>query len=146
MNVSIAARPIRLLLVEDNPGDADLTREVLESGKVLVAVDVVEDGEKALDYLMKRGPYASADTPDLIFLDINLPKLHGRQVLAEIRSHAHLRAVPVVMLTSSNAEEDIAECYALGANCFVTKPVRLDEFQNIIRAIEGFWFTIVRLP
>lgn len=137
---------IRLLLVEDNPGDADLTLDTLAHSKLRLKVDVCTDGEKALDYLLGRPPYAKTEPPDLVVLDLNLPKLDGREVLAEMKKHDDLRVVPVVVLTSSDAERDVVESYALGASCYVTKPVDLKAFQSIVRAIEGFWFTVVKLP
>jgi CheY-like chemotaxis protein len=138
--------PIRVLLVEDNPGDADLTRETLESGKLHLHIDVVNDGAKALDFLARRAPYQACPAPDLILLDLNLPKVDGRGVLKAIRADEVLRAIPVVILTSSDAEQDIVKSYELGANCYVTKPVGIDAFQAIVRTVENFWFTVVRLP
>jgi CheY-like chemotaxis protein len=138
--------PIRVLLVEDNPGDADLTRETLQDGKLMVHIDVVTDGTRALDFLLRRPPFADAKPPDLILLDLNLPKMGGREVLAELSRHEALRVIPVVVLTSSEAEQDVAKSYELGANCFVTKPVGLEAFQAIVHAIESFWFTVVKLP
>jgi len=135
-------RPIRVLLVEDNPGDAELTRETLEAGQLLVDITVVSDGAAAVDYLLRRGPHL----PELVILDLNLPKLDGRQVLAEMKRHAELRMIPVVVLTSSDAEKDIVESYTVGASCYVTKPVDLTAFQSIVRSIEGFWFSVVKLP
>ena len=140
------SQPIRVLLVEDNPGDADLTKETLEAGKLHMAIDVVVDGAQAVDYLLRRPPYTAAEAPDLILLDLNLPKLDGRQVLAEIKTHELLRRIPVVVLTSSDAERDIVESYGLGANCYVTKPVGFEAFQSIVRSVEDFWFSVVRLP
>lgn len=142
----VQPRPIRILLVEDNPGDADLTQETLEMSKVRLGLDVVDDGEQALDYLLKRGRYTDAVTPDLVILDLNLPRLSGREVLAEIKGHNSLKSIPVVMLTSSDSEADIAATYALGASCYVTKPVGLEAFQSIVKKIEEFWFTVVKLP
>ncbi len=139
-------QPIHVLLVEDNPGDADLTRETLETSKIRITISVVVDGTEALAYLLRRAPYTAAQQPDLILLDLNLPKMGGREVLAEIKRHPGLRAIPVVVLTSSDAEQDISKSYELGANCYVTKPVGLDAFQNIVRSVEGFWFTVVKLP
>jgi CheY-like chemotaxis protein len=139
-------RPIRLLLVEDNPGDADLTLETLESGRLRLETAVVTDGEAAVAYLLRKLPYANVARPDLILLDLNLPKLDGREVLAEIRRHDETRRIPVVVLTSSDAERDIVASYELGANCYVTKPVDLADFQAIVRSVEGFWFTVVKLP
>jgi CheY-like chemotaxis protein len=137
---------IRVLLVEDNPGDADLTRETLEDGKLFVQIDVVVDGAQALDFLLRRSPFTDALQPDLILLDLNLPKMGGREVLAEIKKHPSLRVIPVVVLTSSDAEQDVVKSYELGASCYVTKPVGLQAFQSIVHAIEKFWFTVVRLP
>lgn len=141
-----AARPIEILMVEDNPGDVRLTREALKDGKVLNALHVVEDGVAALDFLFKRAPYENAVRPDLVLLDLNLPKLDGRQVLAAIKSDPDLKVIPVVVLTTSEAEEDILSAYQLAANCYVTKPVDLHQFNRIVQAIEGFWLTIVKLP
>jgi CheY-like chemotaxis protein len=138
--------PIRVLLVEDNPGDADLTKETLESGKLHLQVEVVNDGAKALDYLHRRAPYEAADVPNLVLLDLNLPKVDGAGVLAAMRGSDALRRIPVVVLTSSDAERDIVQSYELGANCYVTKPVGLEAFQESIRSVEQFWFTVVRLP
>ncbi len=139
-------QPIHVLLVEDNPGDADLTAETLATSKIYIKIDVVVDGVQALARLLKQAPYENARTPDLILLDLNLPKMGGREVLAEIKRHLSLRSIPVVVLTSSDAEQDIAESYELGANCYVTKPVGLQAFQSIVRAVEGFWFSVVKLP
>lgn len=139
-------RAVRVLLVEDNPGDADLTRETLESNRLLVEISVVVDGEQAIDFLLARGAYRDAELPDIVILDLNLPKMDGREVLAEMKRHERLRMIPVVILTSSDAERDIAQSYALGANCYVTKPVDLVAFQSIVKSIDGFWFTVVKLP
>ena len=138
--------PIRVLLVEDNPGDAHLTRDTLEQSKLLVDITVTTDGEDALDYLLARGNYVGAELPDLIVLDLNLPKLGGREVLAEMKQHEQLRSIPVVVLTSSDAERDVVMSYPLGASCYVTKPVGLEAFQANVRSIESFWFTVVKLP
>lgn len=138
--------PIRVLLVEDNPGDAHLTRDTLEQSKLLVHITVTTDGEDALDYLLGRGNYVGVELPDLIVLDLNLPKLGGREVLAEMKQHEQLRGIPVVVLTSSDAERDVVMSYQLGASCYVTKPVGLEAFQAIVRSIESFWFTVVKLP
>jgi CheY-like chemotaxis protein len=137
---------IRVLLVEDNPGDADLTMETLEDGRLHLEITVAIDGAEALDRLLRRPPYENAERPDLILLDLNLPKVGGREVLAQVKQHPSLRAIPIVILTSSDAEQDIVKSYDLGANCYVTKPVGLESFQAIVRAIEGFWFSAVRLP
>jgi len=140
------SRSIRVLLVEDNPGDADLTKETLEDCRLHVAIDVAIDGAEALDRLFRRPPYVGVELPDLIFLDLNLPKMSGREVLAQIKQHPSLRTIPVVILTSSDAEQDVVKSYELGANCYVTKPVGLEAFQSIVRSVEGFWFTVVKLP
>jgi CheY-like chemotaxis protein len=139
-------KPIEILLVEDNPGDADLAREALENGKVLNTLHVVGDGELAMAFLRGEGPYTKAPRPDLILLDLNLPRKDGREVLAEVKSDAGLRCIPVVILTTSKAEEDILKTYDLHANCFITKPIDLDQFIKVVQAIEEFWFTIVKLP
>ncbi|MFL6625013.1 MAG: response regulator [Burkholderiaceae bacterium] len=140
------SRPIRVLLVEDNPGDADLTKETLEDCRLHIEIDIAIDGAAALDRLFRRPPYAGAELPDLIFLDLNLPKMSGREVLAQIKQHSSLRTIPVVILTSSDGEQDVVRSYELGANCYVTKPVGLEAFQAIVRSVEGFWFTVVKLP
>ena len=137
---------IRVLLVEDNEADAYLTRETLEASKLHVEIAIASDGVEACDDLLRRPPYADIVLPDLILLDLNLPRLDGRQVLEELRRHEVLRPIPVVILTSSDAERDIAQSYELGANCYVTKPVGLDAFQSIVRTVENFWFTVVKLP
>jgi CheY-like chemotaxis protein len=139
-------RSVHVLLVEDNPGDADLTCDALEKGDLVLRTSVVVDGAEALAFLQRRTPYANASTPDLILLDLNLPKLDGRQVLREIRRDDELRHIPVVILTSSDAEKDIVESYRLGANCYITKPVDLTDFQSILRCLGAFWFTVVKLP
>jgi DNA-binding response OmpR family regulator len=138
--------PIRVLLVEDNPGDAELTRDTLTQSKLFIQIAVALDGEDALDYLLARGDYSGVALPDLIVLDLNLPKLGGREVLAEMKKHDQLRSIPVVVLTSSDAEKDVVMSYKLGASCYVTKPVGLAAFQAIVKSIENFWFTVVKLP
>lgn len=139
-------RPLHVLLVEDNPGDAELTCEAFETSKLLLKIDVVVDGAEALDFLLRQGAYTGAALPDIVLLDLNVPKIDGRQVLATIRATDSLRHLPVVVLTSSDAELDIIESYRMGANCYVTKPVDLQAFQAIVRSVEGFWFTVVKLP
>lgn len=139
-------RPLRVLLVEDNEADAELTRETLESSKIRIDLEVVNDGLAAIAYLLRRPPFEKARGPDVILLDLNLPKMDGRQVLAEIKQHEDLLQIPVVILTSSDADKDIARSYKLGANCYVTKPVGLEAFQSIVRSIESFWFMLVKLP
>jgi len=137
---------IEILMVEDNPGDVRLTREALKGGKVLNRLHVAEDGVAALDFLYRRPPYQDAPRPDLVLLDLNLPKMDGREVLARIKSDESLRLIPVVVLTTSQAEEDVLRAYRLNANCYVTKPVDLHQFNRIVQAIEEFWLTVVRLP
>jgi CheY-like chemotaxis protein len=140
------AEAIDILLVEDSPADVDLTREALEDAKVRNTLHVVEDGVEALAFLRRDGQYAGAPRPDLILLDLNLPKKDGREVLAEIKADPTLRRIPVVILTTSEAEQDILRSYDLHANCYVTKPVDLEQFITVIRSIENFWLVIVKLP
>ena len=141
-----AVAPIEILLVEDNPGDARLTREALKDGRVHHHLSVVADGVEAMAFLRAEGGHARAPRPDLILLDLNIPKMDGRQVLAEIKADPDLVRIPVVVLTTSKAEEDIARTYDLHANCYINKPVDLDQFMTVVKAIEDFWLTIVRLP
>lgn len=141
-----AAHPIEILLVEDNPGDIRLTQEALREGKVLNRISVVRDGEEALAYLRREGQYREAPRPEMILLDLNLPKRNGQSVLAEIKEDPDLRRIPVVVLTSSQAEQDILATYNLHANCYITKPMDLDQFIRVVHSIESFWLTIVRLP
>jgi len=146
LNAMLSAPPIEILLVEDNPGDVELTREALHDSKVHMNLSVVSDGVEALAFLRRQTRYADAPRPDLILLDLNLPRKDGRGVLAEIKADPELRQIPVVILTSSQAEQDILRAYELHANCYVTKPVDLDQFITIVRSIEQFWFTVVKLP
>jgi two-component system, chemotaxis family, response regulator Rcp1 len=139
-------QPVEILLVEDNPGDARLTQEALKDGKVYNNLTVVPDGVEAMAYLRREGRYAKASQPDLILLDLNLPKKDGREVLQEIKADERLRLIPVVVLTSSAAEQDVLKSYGLHANCYVTKPVDLDQFIGAVKAIENFWLTVVTLP
>jgi len=139
-------KPIEILLVEDNPGDVDLAREALEGGKVRNTLHVVGDGEAALAFLRRQGQYASAPRPGLVLLDLNLPKKNGREVLAEIKADEDLKRIPVVVLTTSKSEEDILRSYNLHANCYITKPIDLNQFIKVVHAIEDFWLTIVQLP
>lgn len=139
-------RPIEILLVEDNPGDVRLTMEALKEGKVRNRVSVVGDGVEALAFLRREGEYAGAPRPDLILLDLNLPKKDGREVLVEVKADAELRSIPVVVLTTSQAEEDIGKVYGLNGNCYITKPVGLEEFFCVVRSVVGFWINIVKLP
>ena len=139
-------KPIEIFLVEDNPGDVRLTQEAFKEGKVRNNLSVVEDGLEALAFLRREGKYAGAPRPDLILLDLNLPRKDGRLVLADIKEDPKLRSIPVVILTPSKAEEDIVRTYNLHANCYITKPVDLDQFIRVVRCIEDFWLTIVKLP
>lgn len=138
--------PIKILLVEDNPGDVRLTLEALKDASLPSEVDVVTDGEEALSYLRQEGDHAGIELPDLILLDLNLPRKDGREVLEEIKDDPSLKKIPVVVLTTSEAESDIVKVYELHANCYITKPVDLDRFMNVIKTIEEFWFGIVNLP
>lgn len=140
------SRPIEVLLVEDNPGDVRLTREALKEGKVHNNLHVAPDGVEALAFLRREGKYADEVRPDLILLDLNLPRKGGREVLEEVKGDPALRNIPVVILTSSQAEQDIARAYDLHANCYITKPVDLDQFITVVKSIEDFWFTVVKLP
>jgi two-component system response regulator len=139
-------RSINILLVEDNPGDVVLARIAFEKSKFSVNVQVVTDGEEALEFLYKKGKHAGADTPDLILLDLNLPVKSGSEVLEELKSDTKLKVIPVIVLTTSQAEWDIIQCYRLHANCFVNKPFGFDSFDKVVTCIEDFWFNIVRLP
>jgi CheY-like chemotaxis protein len=138
--------PIEILLVEDNPNDVVLTRETLRDAKVFNNLHVAEDGEEALRFLRREDEFADAPRPDLILMDLNLPNIDGRELLAIIKDEDDLKTIPVVILTTSEADEDILATYKLHANCYITKPVNLDEFSKVVRAVEDFWFTLVRLP
>lgn len=135
-----------ILLVEDDQGDVELTQYTIEKSKIFIDLRVVGDGVEALAFLRQEGKYGGVPRPDLILLDLNMPRMDGRTFLAEMRADEALKAIPVVVLTTSQAEEDIIRSYRLGANCYVTKPVGLAEFTRVVNAIEDFWFTIVRLP
>ena len=139
-------RPIKILLVEDNPGDVELTQDALLKSKVVTEVAVVGDGEEAMEYLRRQGRYAEELPPDLVLLDLNLPKKDGLEVLKELREATDLKHIPVVVLTTSEAERDILASYQLGANCFISKPVDLTQFRIVVESIDDFWFTIVKLP
>jgi two-component system, chemotaxis family, response regulator Rcp1 len=139
-------KPIEILLVEDNPGDADLAREALEGGKIKNNLFVVGDGEAAMNFLFQAEPYTDMPRPDLILLDLNLPRKDGREVLADIKAHKDLKRIPVVVLTTSKSEEDVLRSYNLHANCFITKPIDLNQFIKVVRSIEDFWLSIVVLP
>ena len=138
--------PIDVLLVEDSPSDAKLTAKTFQKAKVLNNLHIVEDGVEAMDFLRRVGDYQDAPRPDLILLDLNLPKKDGRKVLAEIKDDPNLANIPVVVLTTSEAEEDILRSYALRANCYITKPVTLKQFIKVVESIEDFWLTVVKLP
>ena len=140
------APPIEILLVEDNLGDARLTREALKQGKVYNNLHWVKDGVEALDFLHQRGKHKGAPRPDIILLDLNLPKKDGREVLEEIKADKKLMRIPVVILTTSKAEEDVLRTYALHANCYVTKPVDLEQFIKVVKSIDNFWLAVVTLP
>jgi CheY-like chemotaxis protein len=140
------SRTIEILLVEDNSGDARLTVEAFKEGKVLNHITVMKDGVEALAYLRRQGPHAAAKVPDLILLDLNLPRKSGREVLIEIKADERLRTIPVVVLTTSADEQDVARAYSQHANCYITKPVDLEQFLRVIQSIENFWLTLVRLP
>ncbi len=146
MTVEEVGSPLEILLVEDNPDDVDLTLEVLKDAKMRTCLHTVEDGVEALAFLRKEGKYAEVPRPDLILLDLNFPKKDGREVLAEIKSDGDLQQIPVVVLTTSEAEEDILKAYKLHANCYINKPVDFDQFIKVVNAIEEFWFTVVKLP
>jgi len=146
MSDDTRGRPIQILLVEDNPGDVRLTIEALKEGKVSNTLSVARDGVEALSFLRREGPHGKAVRPDLILLDLNLPKKDGREVLAEIKDDSSLRRIPVVVLTTSKAEEDILRTYDLHANCYITKPVDLEQFISVVRSIDDFWLSVVRLP
>lgn len=139
-------KPVEVLLVEDNTGDVRLTLEAMKEGKVINNLSIASDGVEAMAFLRKEGRYKDASRPDIILLDLNLPKKDGREVLAEIKADPSLRLIPVVVLTTSQAEEDILRTYNLHANCYVTKPVDLEQFINVVKSINDFWFSVVKLP
>jgi CheY-like chemotaxis protein len=138
--------PIEILLVEDNPGDVRLTREALKEGKVYSNLHTVKDGVEAMDFLRRQGKFKDVPRPDIILLDLNLPKKDGREVLEEIKTDNDLKRIPVVVLTTSKAEEDVLRTYNLHANCYVTKPVDLEKFMVVVKSIDVFWLTVVTLP
>ena len=140
------AKPIEILLVEDNAADVRLTEEALKEGKVRNNLHVARDGMEALEFLRRQGKFKDATRPDLILLDLNLPRRDGREVLADIKNDPELKLIPVVVLTTSSAEADILKSYKLHANCYITKPVDLEQFVNVVRSIDDFWLTVVRLP
>ena len=146
MSVEIRERSVEILLVEDNPSDVRLVQEALKDGKLCNSLSVVGNGEEALAFLRNEGEYQDAPHPDLILLDLNLPRVDGREILTQIKSCPELKRIPVVVLTTSKSEEDILRSYELQANCYITKPVDLDQFIAIVQSIEEFWLTIVKLP
>jgi CheY-like chemotaxis protein len=146
MNSATECGPIEILLVEDNPGDVRLTKEALKEGRFANIINVAVDGFEAMAFLRREGKYANASRPDLILLDLNLPKKNGREVLADIKADSDLKRIPVVVLTSSQAEKDIVATYNLHANCYITKPVDFEQFICVVRSIEDFWFAVVKLP
>jgi two-component system, chemotaxis family, response regulator Rcp1 len=139
-------QPVEILLVEDNPVDVMMTREAFANGRICNNLHVVEDGEDAMDFLYRRGKYSSAPPPDVILLDLNLPRKDGREVLAEIKADPSLRHIPIIILTTSESEEDIFRSYELQANCFITKPVDMEQFTGTLECIGDFWFALVQLP
>ncbi len=142
----MSGKEIEILLVEDNPGDVRLTEEALREGKVKNRLHVARDGVEAIEFLRRRGKFADAARPDLVLLDLNLPRMDGREVLAEIKNDPDLKTLPVVVLTTSSAEADILRTYSLHANCYIQKPVDLDQFVQVVKSIDDFWLTVVRLP
>ena len=145
MNVK-DTKPIEILLVEDSPSDAALTIEALKEGKIANKLTHVEDGVEAMDFLERRGKYANAAKPDLIMLDLNLPRKDGREVLAEIKNDNNLKVIPIIVLTTSRSDADILKSYQLNANCYITKPVDFSHFIDVVKSIENFWLTVVTLP
>jgi len=146
MNEQERTTPVEILLVEDNPGDVRLTQEALKESKVTNNLSVAEDGVEALAFLKREGQYADAPRPDLLLLDLNLPKKDGRELLEEIKADENLKRIPVVVLTTSKAEEDILRMYDQHANCYITKPIDFDQFIDVVKSIQDFWLTIVKLP
>ena len=146
MNTDILASPVDILLVEDNPGDVRLTRELLKESKIHNNLTVMDNGEDAIVFLRRAAKHADATLPDLILLDLNLPRKNGAEVLASIKNDPILRRIPVVILTSSKAEEDIVRAYDLHANCYISKPVGLEQFATVVKSIDDFWLSIVKLP
>ena len=146
MNASSSSEPIQILLVEDSPGDVRLTREVLRDARIANELHIVGDGEEAMRFLRRQGAFDGVPRPDLILLDLNLPRKDGREVLAELKEDPDLHLIPVIVLTTSAAEQDVLRSYDLNAACYITKPIDLDEFISVVRSIESFWLSIVRLP
>lgn len=146
MNLYRPARPIEILLVEDSPSDADLTEEALNNGNIIKNLHWVQDGVEALAFLLQQGKYSNAPRPDVVLLDLNLPKKDGRAVLAEIKADENLKLIPVIILTTSAAESDIHKIYELQGNCYITKPIDLDQFISVVQLIKEFWLSLVKLP
>jgi CheY-like chemotaxis protein len=146
MSVTRGGRPVEILLVEDNPADVRLTIEVFKDSRITNHISVVMDGEEALAFLYKRGKYADEIRPDLVLLDLNLPKKDGREVLTEIKADPELKTIPIIVLTTSDADQDVWKAYDSGVNSYITKPVDLEQFIRIFKSIEDFWLTIVKLP
>lgn len=146
MGIPTDAEPFHILLVEDNPGDVRLTTEALKESKVYYTLSTVNSGEDALAFLRQEGEYSNAQRPDIILLDLHLPGKGGQEVLQDIKTDGGLKSIPVVILTSSSAEEDILKTYNLHANCYITKPVDFNQFVKIVKSLEDFWFTVVKLP
>ncbi|HEY5933502.1 MAG TPA: response regulator [Kofleriaceae bacterium] len=142
----MSGKPIEILLVEDNPADVRLTQEALREGKVRNNLHVARDGVEALEFLRRQGKFAGSPRPDLVLLDLNLPRKDGREVLAQVKDDDELKTIPVVVLTTSSAEIDILRSYSLHANCYITKPVDLEQFVKVVKTIDDFWLTVVRLP
>src|SRR6202045_2737290 len=145
-SIGTDAEPIEILLVEDSPGDVRLTREAFKDAKVHINLHVASDGAEAMDFLNREGQHANAPRPDLILLDLNLPKKDGREVLEEIKESSALKSIPVVILTTSASDADILRSYKLHANCYITKPVGLDGFLEVVKSIDSFWLSVVKLP
>ena len=137
---------VDILLVEDDAGDVELTREGLAAGKLFVNLQTVDDGIKALRFLKREEPYSNAVRPDIILLDLNLPRMDGRETLKQIKADKQLRSIPIVVLTTSEADADILECYDLGASCYISKPVSFDNFLKVVHSLEDFWFNVVKMP
>ena len=146
MGSAMSTKPVEILLVEDNPGDVRLIKEVFKEGTARHTLHVAEDGVAALAFLRREGEYTGAPRPHLILLDLNLPKKDGREVLAEVKANPNLKHIPVVVLTTSSAEQDVLKCYDLHANCYVIKPVGLERFIEVMQIMEEFWFSVVKLP
>ena len=146
MSSQIIARPIEILLIDDSPGDARLTMEALKENNVWNNLHTVEDGQDALAWLRREGKYSDAPRPDIILLDLNMPKKDGRHTLAEIKEDEYLKHIPVVVLTTSREQEDILQVYSLNANCYVTKPLDFEQFKRVVKSVAEFWLTVVKLP